>query len=89
MKVILEFVPNHSSDEHPWFLESRKSKDNEYADFYVWADGSDVGSPPNNPPNDWVRVPQDIISPVQHSCFTATTIHLVFYVFIYISCTGT
>ena len=49
MKVILEFVPNHSSDQHPWFLESKKSKDNEYADFYVWADGNG-----NDPPNDWV-----------------------------------
>ena len=36
MKLILDLVPNHSSDEHFWFKESRKSKDNPYRDYYIW-----------------------------------------------------
>lgn len=51
MHIVLEFVPNHSSDKHEWFVESSKSLDNEYRDFYTWAPGSGSG-----PPNDWVRV---------------------------------
>ena len=38
IKVILDYVLNHTSDEHPWFIESRKSKDNPYRDYYIWAD---------------------------------------------------
>ena len=38
IRVIIDLVVNHTSDEHPWFVESRKSKDNEYRDFYVWRD---------------------------------------------------
>lgn len=47
MKLILDLVINHSSDEHPWFIESRKSKDNPYRDYYIWRDGKD-GKEPNN-----------------------------------------
>ena len=47
LKVILDFVPNHTSDQHPWFLESRKSKDNPKRDWYLWRDGHE-GAPPNN-----------------------------------------
>lgn len=36
MKLIMDLVINHSSDEHPWFIESRKSKDNPYRDYYIW-----------------------------------------------------
>ena len=50
-KLILDLVPNHSSDEHPWFLESKSSKDSDKRDWYVWADGVDGG-----PPNNWVSV---------------------------------
>ncbi len=39
IKVILDFVLNHTSDEHPWFIESRKSKDNPYRDYYIWHEG--------------------------------------------------
>jgi len=39
IKIILDFVLNHTSDEHPWFIESRKSKDNPYRDYYIWHDG--------------------------------------------------
>jgi alpha-glucosidase len=47
MKVILDLVINHSSDEHPWFVESRSSKDNPKRDWYIWKDGVD-GKEPNN-----------------------------------------
>ena len=47
MKLILDFVVNHSSDEHPWFIESRSSKDNPKRDFYYWREGKD-GKEPNN-----------------------------------------
>src|SRR6266496_2241725 len=43
LKLILDLVPNHTSDQHAWFLESRSSRDNPKADWYVWAD-----TPPNN-----------------------------------------
>ena len=39
IRIILDLVLNHSSDEHPWFLEAKKSKDNPYHDYYVWRDG--------------------------------------------------
>jgi alpha-glucosidase len=48
MKVILDFVPNHTSDQHPWFAESRKSKDSPKRDWYIWRDPAPGGGPPNN-----------------------------------------
>ena len=48
IKVILDFVPNHTSDQHPWFLESRASRDNPKRDWYIWRDGKADGAPPNN-----------------------------------------
>ncbi|TLS51627.1 alpha-glucosidase [Paenibacillus antri] len=47
MKLILDLVINHTSDEHPWFIESRSSKDNPKRDYYIWADPKD-GAEPNN-----------------------------------------
>ncbi|OAS86731.1 glycoside hydrolase family 13 protein [Metabacillus litoralis] len=47
MKLIMDLVVNHSSDEHAWFVESRKSKDNQYRDYYIWRPGID-GREPNN-----------------------------------------
>jgi oligo-1,6-glucosidase len=47
MKLVLDLVVNHTSDEHQWFVESRKSKDNPYRDYYIWRPGKD-GRPPNN-----------------------------------------
>ena len=46
--MILDFVPNHSSDRHPWFLESRSSRDNPKRDWYIWHDPAPDGGPPNN-----------------------------------------
>jgi alpha-glucosidase len=48
MKLLLDLVPNHSSDQHPWFLESRSSRDNPKRDWYLWADARPDGSAPNN-----------------------------------------
>lgn len=48
IRVIVDFVPNHTSDQHPWFLESRASRDSAKRDRYVWADPRADGSPPNN-----------------------------------------
>lgn len=48
MKLILDLVVNHTSDEHPWFIESRSSKDNPKRDWYIWADSKSDGSEPNN-----------------------------------------
>lgn len=48
IKVIIDFVPNHTSIEHPWFAESRSSKDNPKRDWYIWRDPKPDGSPPNN-----------------------------------------
>lgn len=48
LKLILDFVPNHTSDEHPWFKESRSSKTDPKRNWYVWADGDGEGGPPNN-----------------------------------------
>lgn len=47
MKLILDLVINHTSDEHPWFIESRSSKDNPKRDYYIWREGRN-GHPPNN-----------------------------------------
>jgi alpha-glucosidase len=52
MKLILDLVPNHSSDEHPWFLESRSSRDNPKRDWYIWKDARPDGGLPNN----WLSV---------------------------------
>ncbi|MDW2879525.1 MULTISPECIES: glycoside hydrolase family 13 protein [Bacillaceae] len=43
--IMMDIVANHTSDEHPWFIESRKNKDNPYRDFYVWKDGAEGGPP--------------------------------------------
>ncbi|ATD32018.1 alpha-glucosidase [Macrococcoides bohemicum] len=47
MKLILDLVINHTSDEHQWFVEAKKSKDNEFRDWYIWKDGLE-GKEPNN-----------------------------------------
>jgi alpha-glucosidase len=51
LRVMIDLVLSHSSDAHPWFLESRSSRDNPRADWYVWADPKPDGTPPNN----WLR----------------------------------
>jgi alpha-glucosidase len=48
LRLILDFVPNHSSDRHTWFVESRASRDNPRRDWYIWRDPAPDGGPPNN-----------------------------------------
>jgi len=48
MKLILDLVPNHTSDQHAWFRESRSSRDNPKRDWYIWRDPGADGGPPNN-----------------------------------------
>lgn len=48
IKIIIDWVPNHTSDEHPWFVESRSSHNNPKRDWYIWRDPKSDGSPPNN-----------------------------------------
>ncbi len=52
VRIIVDWVPNHSSDQHPWFLDSRSSRQARHRDWYTWADAKPDGSPPNN----WVSV---------------------------------
>ncbi|WP_371819214.1 alpha-glucosidase [Exiguobacterium sp. s28] len=51
MKLLLDLVVNHTSDEHPWFVESKRSKDDPKRDWYIWRDGTDGG-----PPNNWASI---------------------------------
>jgi len=48
LKVLLDFVPAHSSDQHPWFLASRRSRDDAKRDWYIWREAGPDGGPPNN-----------------------------------------
>ena len=50
MRILIDWVPNHSSDRHPWFVESRSSRDSPKRDWYVWRDG---GEGPGGRPNNW------------------------------------
>ena len=50
IKIIVDIVPNHTSDQHPWFLESRSSRNNPKRNWYIWRDGKG----PNQPPNNWL-----------------------------------
>ncbi len=51
IKIIMDLVINHSSDQHNWFIESKKSKDNPYRDYYIWIDGT-----PEQAPNEWQSI---------------------------------
>ncbi len=48
IKIVMDLVVNHTSDEHQWFVESQKSRDNAYRDYYIWREGKDAQTPPNN-----------------------------------------
>jgi alpha-glucosidase len=52
LKLLLDFVPNHTSSEHPWFIDSRSSRDSARRDWYLWRDAGADGGPPNN----WLSV---------------------------------
>ena len=48
VRIIMDFVPNHTSDQHPWFLDSKSSRTAPHRDWYIWRDGKAPGQPPNN-----------------------------------------
>jgi alpha-glucosidase len=52
VRIIMDFVPNHTSDQHPWFLDSKSSRTAAHRDWYIWRDGK--GAPPGQPPNNWI-----------------------------------
>jgi alpha-glucosidase len=52
LKIILDWVPNHTSDEHSWFLDSRSNRESAKRNWYLWHDAKQDGSPPNN----WISV---------------------------------
>ena len=54
LKLLLDFVPNHSSDQHPWFVESRSSRDNPKRDWYIWRDAIAGPDGERLPPNNWI-----------------------------------
>jgi alpha-glucosidase len=56
IRIICDLVLNHTSDQHPWFLDSKSSRTNPKADWYIWHDGKPGGTPPNNPPNNWQSI---------------------------------
>src|SRR5690606_39726132 len=51
LRLIMDFVPNHTSDRHGWFEESRSSRESPKRDWYIWADPAPDGGPPTN----WLR----------------------------------
>src|SRR5687767_2125450 len=53
IKVMIDWVPNHSSDRHPWFEQSKQSRDNAKADWYIWRDADPHGATNTKPPNNW------------------------------------
>lgn len=48
LRILLDYVPNHSSDQHSWFLQSRSARDSSYRNWYIWRDPAPDGGPPNN-----------------------------------------
>jgi alpha-glucosidase len=52
VRIIMDFVPNHTSDQHPWFLDSKSSRTSARRDWYIWRDGK----APDQPPNNWISI---------------------------------
>ena len=72
IKIILDLVVNHTSDEHAWFVESRKSKDSKYSDYYIWKDPKADGSEPNNWAPASVEVPGNMMKSAASITFIFT-----------------
>lgn len=72
----MDFIPNHSSNEHRWFTESKKKETNKYSDYYIWRDGKSDGVPPNN----WVKTKLQLYSLFYISqCFYILCYTLFYY----------
>jgi alpha-glucosidase len=56
IRVVMDMVMNHSSDQHEWFRQARLSRDNPYRDWYMWHDGAGIGATNGRPPNNWQSV---------------------------------
>jgi alpha-glucosidase len=52
VRILMDFVPNHTSDQHPWFLDSKSSRTSAHRDWYIWRDGKE----PDQPPNNWISL---------------------------------
>ncbi len=63
LRVIVDWVPNHTSDQHPWFVESRSGRDSPKRDWYVWRDPAPDGGPPNNWVETWGGGPAWTLDP--------------------------
>ena len=60
IRVIVDWVPNHSSDQHPWFVDARSSREAEHRGWYVWRDPAPGDGPPGErPPNNWIQIWSD------------------------------
>lgn len=59
IRLIMDLVVNHTSDQHPWFIESRKDRENPYRDYYLWADAT-----PEKMPNNWQSFLEDQLGPM-------------------------
>ncbi len=72
LRVLLDWVPNHSSDQHPWFLESQSSRESAKREWYYWRDGSGPGRPPNNWPNMFLGGPAWTWHPATRQWYLST-----------------
>ena len=72
MKLVMDLVVNHSSDEHAWFVESRASKDNPKRDFYIWHPGRDGGPPTTGAPSSPARPGSSMRRPASTTCTCST-----------------
>ena len=73
MKLVLDLVVNHTSDQHEWFKESRKSKDNPYRDWYIWKPPTDDSEGNRKPPNNWAGIFEGSVLIRQHGSTTLLT----------------
>ena len=65
LKLLLDLVPNHTSDRHPWFKESRSSGENPKRDWYIWHDPAPDGGPPNNWLSEFAASEMAIMRPLE------------------------
>ena len=87
IKIIMDLVVNHTSDQHEWFLKSKSSRDNEYSDFYIWKDPKEDGSEPTNwgatfGGSAWTYVPerkQYYMSPFLIFAISLTIAYAIYY----------